>query len=178
MNPLSELYINRNFQKSISTSIYHHRRGFSMNSLFIAYKNKEWFHFVVRIGPPALFLFYCLCVVSFFFSLFSFLFIFFVCVESTTCWGSAKSLSILLISSGVVPRFISGVLRGGFFQPYLVINLTGLIKFGKIRFTSYLHLPLRITCFKVFFRSWYTNFSISLMVICSLDALKSSLEKR
>ena len=24
-----------------------------MNSLFIAYKNKEWFHFVVRIGPPA-----------------------------------------------------------------------------------------------------------------------------
>ena len=48
-----------------------------MNSLFIAYKNKEWFHFVVRIGPPALFLFYCLCVVSFFFSPFSFLFFFF-----------------------------------------------------------------------------------------------------
>ena len=34
-------------------------------------------------------------------------------------------------SSGVVPRFLSGVSRGELLQPYLVINLPGLVQFGK-----------------------------------------------
>ena len=41
--------------------------------------NNEWCHFVVRMGPPALISFYCLCLISFYFFLF-FLFFF---VDST-----------------------------------------------------------------------------------------------
>ena len=81
VNPLSQLYINRKLQKYISVSICHCHRASFMRSLFIAFKNDEWCHFVVRIGSPALILFYCVCVFSFYFSLFfSFLF-----VEHTTC---------------------------------------------------------------------------------------------
>ena len=41
-----------------------------MNSLFIAFENNEWCHFVVCMGPPALISFYCVCFVSFYFFLF------------------------------------------------------------------------------------------------------------
>ena len=34
-----------------------------MKSLFITYENNEWCHFVVRVGSPALILFYCACLV-------------------------------------------------------------------------------------------------------------------
>ena len=40
------------------------------NTLFIAYDNNEGFHFVVRVGSPALISFYCVCFVSFYFFLF------------------------------------------------------------------------------------------------------------
>ena len=52
VNPLSQRYINRNFQKYISVSICHGHRASFMRSLFIAFKNDEWCHFVVRIGSP------------------------------------------------------------------------------------------------------------------------------
>ena len=81
VNPLSQLYISRKLQKYISVSICHCYRASFTRTLFIAFKNDEWCHFVVRIGSPALILFYCVCVFSFYFSLFfSFLF-----VEHTTC---------------------------------------------------------------------------------------------
>ena len=70
VNPLSQLYINRKLQKYISVSICHCHRASFMRSLFIAFKNDEWCHFVVRIGSPAIVSFYCVCVVSFYFSLF------------------------------------------------------------------------------------------------------------
>ena len=70
VNPLSQLYINRKFQKYISLSICHCHRASFMRSLFIAFKNDEWCHFVVRIGSLALISFYCVCIVSFYFSLF------------------------------------------------------------------------------------------------------------
>ena len=70
VNPLSQLYINQKFQKYISVSICScHRTSFE-RSLFIAFKNDEWCHFVVRIGSVALISFYCVCLVSFYFSLF------------------------------------------------------------------------------------------------------------
>ena len=43
-----------------------------MNSLFIVYKNEEWYHFVVRIRSPTLISFYCVCVVCFYICLYSF----------------------------------------------------------------------------------------------------------
>ena len=52
VNPLSQLYINRKFQKYISVSICHCHRAPFMRSLFIAFKNDEWCHFVVRICSP------------------------------------------------------------------------------------------------------------------------------
>ena len=66
VNPLSQIYINRKFQKYISVSICPCHRAYFMGSLFIS--------------SAALISFYCVCVVSFYFSLFSFFF-----VESTTC---------------------------------------------------------------------------------------------
>ena len=50
VNPLSQRYINRKFQKYISVSICHGHRASFMRPLFIAFKNDEWCHFVVRIG--------------------------------------------------------------------------------------------------------------------------------
>ena len=52
VNPLSQRYINRKFQKYISVSICHGHRASFMRPLFIAFKNDEWCHFVVRIGSP------------------------------------------------------------------------------------------------------------------------------
>ena len=66
-------------------------------------------------------------------------------------------------------KLLSGVSRSGLLQPS-VINTTGLLQFG---FTSYLHLPLKITISII-------NISIlyPIMVICSLDALKESSKKK
>ena len=47
VNPLSELRINRKFQKYISIVT-----ECLMRSLFIAFKDDEWCHFVVPIGSP------------------------------------------------------------------------------------------------------------------------------
>ena len=52
VNPLSQIYINRKLQKYISVSICHCHRASFMRSLFIAFKNDEWCHFVVSIGSP------------------------------------------------------------------------------------------------------------------------------
>ena len=92
INHLLQQHINRKFQKYISVSACPFHRASFMRSLFIVFKNNEWCHFVVRIGSVALIFFYCVCVVSFYFSLFSYIF-----VESTTCWGMGLSLTILII---------------------------------------------------------------------------------
>ena len=63
--------------------------------------------------------------------------------------------------SEVVPRVLSEVLRCVLLQPYLVINL-----------------PLRIIFCRVSSLTWYNIFDISLMVTCSLDALKMSTKKK
>ena len=52
VNPLSQLHINRKLQKYISVIICHCHRVSFMRSHFIAFKNDEWCHFVVRIGSP------------------------------------------------------------------------------------------------------------------------------
>ena len=46
VNPLSQLDINRKFEKYISISIYSFHRGSFMNYVFIAYKKDAWCHFV------------------------------------------------------------------------------------------------------------------------------------
>ena len=71
---LSQLYMNRKFQKYVSVSFCHCHRVSLMNSLFIACKNDEWCHFVVCISSPALISFYCICFICFYSSLFSVLF--------------------------------------------------------------------------------------------------------
>ena len=52
VNPLSQLYINLKFQKCISVSICQCHRASFIGSLFIAFKNDEWCHFVVPITSP------------------------------------------------------------------------------------------------------------------------------
>ena len=106
-----------------------------MNSLFIAYENDEWCHFVVRIGSPALILFYSVCFVSFSFFLF---FSFFV--SSVTCQSIEVSLTIIETkqwSCSQVPKRSS---RDKLLQPYLVVNVIGLAQFGKN--LSYILPPL------------------------------------
>ena len=49
---------------------------------------------------------------------------------------------------------------------------------GKIWVTSYIDLPLRITCCRVSPWKEYINFYISLMVIGSLDAVKKFSKKK
>ena len=61
-------------------------------------------------------------------------------MDSTTCWGFEVRVSILKESSGVVPRFLNGVLRGELLQSYLVVNITDLVQFGKN--LSYILPPL------------------------------------
>ena len=63
-----------------------------INSLFVAFKNDKWCHFVVRVGSPALISFYCVCFVSFYFFLF---FLFFLWI--LLLFGVEVSLSILKI---------------------------------------------------------------------------------
>ena len=90
VNPLSQLHINRKFQKYISVSICPCHRASFVRSLFIAFKNDEWRHFVVLIVSIALISFHCLCVASFCFSLFSYFF-----AESTTRWGISLAIHII-----------------------------------------------------------------------------------
>ena len=90
VNPLLQLHINRKFQKYISVSICPCHRASFVRSLFIAFKNDEWRHFVVLIVSIALISFHCLCVASFCFSLFSYFF-----AESTTCWGISLAIHII-----------------------------------------------------------------------------------
>ena len=58
-------------------------------SLFIAFVNNEWCHFVVRMGSPALISFYCVCFVSLNFFLF-FWFFFFFFVDYNAFWFRGK----------------------------------------------------------------------------------------
>ena len=97
------------------------RRSY-MNSLFIAYQNNAWCLSMVRIGCQRLFYFF-VCAIFFIFFLF---FLFFA--ESTTSWGIEVNLSLFAIKWEVVYRFIT---RGGFFQPYLAINVTSWVQFGE-----------------------------------------------
>ena len=46
VNPLSQPYINRKFQKYISVTICHCHRASFMRSVFIVFKIDEWYHFV------------------------------------------------------------------------------------------------------------------------------------
>ena len=52
VNPLSQPYIIRKFQKYISISICHCHKASFIRSLFIAFKSDEWCRFVVRVGSP------------------------------------------------------------------------------------------------------------------------------
>ena len=63
-------------------------------------------------------------------------------------------------------------------QPYLVINVTGLVQFRK-KLSSYLHLSLRITSREqtISIKLIY-QFFILLMVISSLYASKKSSKKK
>ena len=67
-------------------------------------------------------------------------------MSSVTCGGTGVRLVILNKSSGVVPRFLSGSLRGELQQTYLAINVTSLVQFGKN--LSYI-MPLRIICWRI-----------------------------
>ena len=75
-----------------------------MNPLFIVFENDEWCHFVERIDSLAIVSFYCVCFVSFYLFLSFF-------VSTITCSVIEVSLRHLKYSSGVVLRFLSGVLR-------------------------------------------------------------------
>ena len=114
---------------------------------------KWWCHFMipVAIGSQSLISFYCVCFVSIYF--FFFFLVFFV--SSITCWGIELSLEMLKIRWWNCSYVPSGVLRGELLQLYLVINVTGLVEptepglVWKILVTSYLQLPVRITCCRV-----------------------------
>ena len=102
VSSLSQLHINRKLQKYISVSICPCHSVFYKISL-IAFKNDDWCHFVVGIGSVAFKSFYCVCIVSFYFSLFSYFF-----EESTTCWDMEVSLKILIIKQwncSLVPKW-------------------------------------------------------------------------
>ena len=76
-------FYNNNTCESSITTIYQSKISkINFNELsFIAYKNDESCHFAVRIASGVPTSFYCMCVVSFYFSLFSYFF-----AESTTYW--------------------------------------------------------------------------------------------
>ena len=61
-----------------------------MNTLFTAFENNEWCHFVVRMDPPALISFYCLFRFFLFLSFFSYFF-----SRILLLFGSEVSFSIL-----------------------------------------------------------------------------------
>ena len=77
-------------------------------------------------------------------------------VSSLTGWGIEVRLEILKIKQWSYSyRFLSGVSRGELLQLHLVINVTCLVEptepgsVWKILVTSYLQLPVRITCCRV-----------------------------
>ena len=119
VNTLSQLFIHQIFQGYISVSAYHCRIMYFMKFLslslslffFIAYKNDEWCHFVVRIDSSAYFALLPVC--RFFLFLLPFFFSF---VYYTTSLGIEISLSTLCRVS-----------RGMLLKPCLVINVTGLV---------------------------------------------------
>ena len=102
--------------------------GTLMNSFFIAFENDEWCHFVVCFGIPVLISFYCLCFVFFHFFLFFYLFFWWIRLLADVLRKICQHLGY---SSGVVPRFPSGVSRGTLLQPYLAFNVTGVVQYGK-----------------------------------------------
>ena len=106
-----------------------------MNFLFITFENNEWCQFVVRIGSPAFTSFYCAFR---FFLYLPFFLIFFLWI--LLLFGFEVNLSILKTKQWSCPRFLSGVSRGELLQPFLVINLPGLVQFGKN--LSYILPPL------------------------------------
>ena len=113
VNPLSQQCINRKFRKYTYANICHCHRASFMRSLFFAFKNDKWCHFVVRIGSPVLILVYCGYAFSFYFSLFSYFF-----VQSTACWGIGVSLTILIKKQwgySYIPKWM----RSGLLQPWL-----------------------------------------------------------
>ena len=75
VNPLSQLCINQKFQKYTYVNICHCHRAYFMRSLFFAFKNDKWCHFVVPIGSPVLISVYCGYAFSFYFSNFSYFFV-------------------------------------------------------------------------------------------------------
>ena len=130
------LWNKRNFK---STSFLKSKSGgcfwkYLMKSLFIAFENNEWCHFMVCIGSPAFISFYCVCFIFFYFFRF-FLFLLWILL----LFGFRLICQYLKQSGGVVPRFLSGVSRGELFQPYLVIT-PDLVQFGKN--LSYILPPL------------------------------------
>ena len=64
------------------------------------------------------------------FRLFLFFSFFLIFLWILLLFGWKESLSILKIKHWAVSRFLSGV-RSELLQPYLVINVTGLVQFGK-----------------------------------------------
>ena len=131
-----------------------------MNSLFIAYQNDERCHFVGRISSPALISFYCIFIVS--------LYVLYFCF----CIYVYQHLKQ---STGVVPRFLSGISRIGSLQPYLGINVTGLVQFGKIM-SNILH---SLACQNQLLRSISVKliYQVLYLINGSLGALKKSSEK-
>ena len=133
---------------SASVKLHYLQFGFQkylMNTLFIAYENNEWCLFVVRIDSPAFISFYCVCFlsVSFFFLFLSYFFVYFttcLCIEVIFSILKTKQWSCSQISKWSFKRLL---------QPYLVINVTGLIQFGQK--LKYILPPLasRITCCRV-----------------------------
>ena len=75
------------------------------------------------------FLFHFIACVSFFSISFSF-FIFSLWIR-LLAEILRKICQYLGYSSGVVPRFPSGVSRGTLLQPYLAFNVTGVVQYGK-----------------------------------------------
>ena len=98
-----------------------------MNSLFITFDNNEWCHFVAPYWLPQRLFHFIVCVslssISFFSSYFLSGFYYFLVLRYVCQY--------LKQSSGVVPRFLSGVSRSELLQPYFVNNLPGLVESGK-----------------------------------------------
>ena len=120
-----------------------------MNSLLIANENDEWYHLVVHIGSLIL-----LDVFLFFLFLSFFLIFLWILLLAEVL---RKVCQYLKKKTEVVRKFLNEVSRGEFLQPYLVINVTGLVQFLKI--LSY----LTSTCLLELLAAWYvreTNTSI------------------
>ena len=103
-----------------------------MSSPLMAYGNDEWRHFVVRIRSPAIISFYCVCFLTFYFFLFKIFCWFYYLLrywyKFVNTWN--KAVDLFLGSS-------QGFSRGELLQPYLIINVTGLVKIEEINIFLY-----------------------------------------